>query len=59
MEGCHLAITLVVVVYSGRGHQGLLKLVEGRFCEEQNIGVGSEDIPIKYLLITKEEMVTL
>lgn len=58
MEDCHLAI-IIVVVDSGGSHQCLLKLVEGRFCEEQNIGVVLEYIPTKYLLITKGKIMIL
>ena len=57
-ESCRLAIA-TMAVDSGGSHQCLLHLVQGGFREEQDIGVATEYIPIKYLLITKGKMVTL
>lgn len=45
MEDCHLE-SILVVIYLDRSHQCLLKLVEGRFNEEQNIDIALEYIPI-------------
>lgn len=52
MEDCHLA-GIIVIVYLDRSHQCLLKLVEWRFYEEQNIDIALEYIPIKYIWVTK------
>lgn len=50
---------IIVLVDSDGSHQRLLKLVEGRFYEEQNIDVALEYIPKKYLLIIKGKIKTL
>lgn len=57
IENDHQANSTVITV--GKPHPRLLKLVGGKYHEKQDVCVVSKCLPTRYVLVTKEKIVTL